>query len=137
MIIEIHRFEFGTNYTIGRMSLDGVYQCYTLEDKVRDDGIKIPGATAIPAGTYQVTIDMSARFGREMPHVLDVPNFQGIRIHMGNTDVDTEGCILLGQTWNGGDFIGNSRGAFDVFFPKLQQALLNGCLLYTSDAADE
>lgn len=134
MIIGIQRFEFGTNYTIGRMTLDGVYQCYTLEDKVRDDGIKIPGATAIPAGNYPVVIDMSARFGRDMPHVLNVPNFDGIRIHMGNTDVDTEGCILLGQTWSGSDFIGNSRGAFDVFFPKLQQALLNGgsCQLYLS-----
>jgi hypothetical protein len=51
-----------------------------------------------------------------------VPNFEGIRIHPGNTSKDTEGCILLGYTWTGGDFIGKSKDAFNDFFTKLQEA---------------
>lgn len=51
-----------------------------------------------------------------------MPNFTGVRIHAGNTSADTEGCILLGTTWSGKDFIGNSKIAFDAFFKKLQNA---------------
>ncbi len=57
-----------------------------------------------------------------MPHILDVPNFTGIRIHAGNTSAHTDGCILLGTTWTGGDFIGNSKLAYNKFFKKLKQA---------------
>ena len=123
MIITIHRFEFGTNYTVGRLSIDGDFQCYTLEDKVRPSGVKIDGQTAIPAGTYKVTRDMSARFGRVMPHILNVMGFEGIRIHPGNSSADTEGCILLGDTWAGGDFIGRSVVAFSNFDKKLIEGL--------------
>ena len=124
MIITINRFEYGTNYTIGRLSIDGEFQCYTLEDKVRPAGVKIDGKTAIPTGNYKVIRDMSNRFGRVMPHILNVMGFDGIRIHAGNTDVDTEGCILLGNTWAGGDFIGNSKVAFVAFDARLAEGLL-------------
>ena len=61
-----------------------------------------------------------------MPHILNVPGFDGIRIHSGNTDKDTEGCILLGQTWDGkSDFIGSSRIVFNKFFILLKTALDN------------
>lgn len=120
------RFEYGTNYTISRLYVNGVYECYVLEDVVRGPGIKVPGQTAIPAGTYNVIIDFSDHFGRDFPHILDVPMFDGIRIHSGNTDADTEGCLLLGQTWNGGDGVYNSRLAFNAFFPKLQAAINAG-----------
>jgi hypothetical protein len=73
-------------------------------------------------GSYEVVIDDSSRFKSLMPHILNVPNFEGIRIHSGNTDKDTEGCILLGTTWAGGDFIGNSRVAFANFFTQLRDA---------------
>ena len=58
-----------------------------------------------------------------MPHVLNVPGFDGIRIHPGNSSADTEGCILLGTTWAGTDFINNSRLAYDSFFLKLADAV--------------
>ncbi|HSY50387.1 MAG TPA: DUF5675 family protein [Thermoanaerobaculia bacterium] len=111
--------------TIGELSIDGAFECYVLEDVVRPAGVKVDGETAIPAGTYNVIIDYSNRFARQMPHILDVPNFQGIRIHSGNTAVDTEGCLLLGQTKDV-DFVGESKAAFAAFFPKLEAALSGG-----------
>ena len=121
MKIKVKRYEFRDTYTVGRMYIDDVYFCYTLEDKVRE-GEKVNGQTAIPTGTYNVIIDVSTRFGKQLPHILNVPNFTGVRIHAGNTSKDTEGCILLGHTYAGKDFIGNSKSAFDVFFEKLKQA---------------
>jgi hypothetical protein len=106
--------------TIGELSIDGKFECYVLEDVVRK-GSKVPGKTAIPAGTYKVIIDMSTRFKRLMPHILDVENFSGVRIHSGNVAENTEGCPLLGRT-KSKDFVGESKLAFDAFFPKLQAA---------------
>lgn len=105
--------------TPGELYVDGKVECYTLEDVVRP--IKIPGQTAIPAGTYKVIIDMSNRFKRLLPLLIDVPNFSGVRIHPGNTDTDTDGCILVGTT-RSPDFIGNSRIAFEALFAKMQAA---------------
>jgi Family of unknown function (DUF5675) len=121
MELRLRRFEFGTNYTIGKLYVDGIYYCFTLEDKVRE-GVKVDGQTAIPYGTYTVVIDHSNRFNRDLPHVLNVPGFEGIRIHTGNTDADTEGCILVGTTWAGKDFVGNSKFAFDPLFKKMKKA---------------
>lgn len=109
------------SYTGGRLIVDGVFECYTLEDTVRAPGVKVPGQTAIPAGKYKVIIDDSVRFARPMPHVLDVPGFVGVRIHPGNTVSDTEGCILLGQT-RLGNTVGASRVAFNFFFDRLLAA---------------
>jgi hypothetical protein len=121
MLIEVKRFDFKDSYTAGRMYIDNLYFCYTLEDVVRE-GAKVDGQTAIPTGTYDVIIDDSTRFGRPMPHILNVPNFKGVRIHSGNTSKDTEGCILLGASYAGKDFIGNSKNSFDIFFEKLKAA---------------
>ena len=121
MKLKLERFEYGSTYTIGRFYIDDVYHSFSLEDVVRK-GDKVYGQTAIPTGTYSVIIDLSARFRKQLPHVLNVPNFKGVRIHPGNTSKDTEGCILLGTTWTGGDFIGNSKVAFNSFFEKLQEA---------------
>ena len=107
--------------TIGELSINGVFECYTLEDTVRALGVKVDGKTAIPLGIYKVILDMSTRFKRIMPHVLDVLGFEGIRIHCGNTDADTEGCLLVGRT-EGKDFIGHSKEEFDALFLKLQAA---------------
>ena len=119
MLIEVKRFEFKDTHTVGKMYVDGVYECYTLEDAVRN-GTKVIGKTAIPIGTYKLIIDASTRFKQDMPHILDVPDFTGVRIHAGNTSADTDGCILLGSTWAGKDFIGNSKIAYKKFFDKLK-----------------
>jgi hypothetical protein len=121
MKLVLKRFEYANTYTIGKLYIDGIYQCYTLEDVVRK-GPKIDGKTAIPAGTYSVIIDHSNRFNRDLPHILDVPEFTGVRIHSGNTSEQTEGCLLVGTTWEGKDFIGNSKLAFEALFKKLQGA---------------
>jgi hypothetical protein len=121
MKLRLERFEYGSSYTIGKFYIDGVYHSFSLEDVVRK-GEKVNGQTAIPTGTYPVIIDLSARFGKQLPHVLSVPGFEGIRIHPGNTSKDTEGCILLGTAWTGGDFITNSKVAFNTFFDKLKEA---------------
>jgi Steigviridae/Suoliviridae L,D-carboxypeptidase/transpeptidase len=84
--------------TIGELSNgSGDRFCFVLEDTVRDPGIKVPGKTAIPAGRYRLVVDWSNRFRKYAFHILDVPNFAGIRIHSGNTDADTEGCLLVGE----------------------------------------
>lgn len=121
MKLKLVRFEFGDNYTVGHLFIDDVQFCFTLEDKVRD--IKVQGQTAIPGGTYEVIVDLSARFNRPMPHILNVTGFDGIRIHSGNTDKDTEGCILLGTTWTQGDWVGGSKDAFNKFYGILQSAI--------------
>ena len=88
-------------YTIGRLEIDGVYFCDTLEPTWRDlgpgrPGHKIAGRTAIPDGRYPVVVTWSPKFKKWLPLLLHVPQFEGIRIHAGNTPDDTEGCILVG-----------------------------------------
>ena len=125
MNLTLIRQIFTEQSTIGSLSIDGVFECFTLEDTVRAPGIKIPGRTAIPYGNYEVIIDYSQRFARTMPHILNVPMFAGIRIHSGNTASDTEGCILLGAS-KGKDSIYESKSAFAKFYPKLEEALRRG-----------
>ena len=119
MIIAIKRLYKSKNSTIGEMTVDGKWECYTLEDVERD--VKIKCETAIPKGTYKVIINKSNRFKKLLPLVLNVPNFEGIRIHPGNTNHDTEGCILVGRT-RSKDFIGQSRKAFESLFAKMKLA---------------
>lgn len=114
MEITVKRKFFGDTYTIGDLYVDGEKFCNTLEDKVRPDGVKVFGETAIPYGSYNVTITMSNRFKKLMPLVENVKGFDGIRIHSGNTDADTHGCLLVGVNSIKGQ-ITNSR----VIFEKL------------------
>ena len=128
MKLELIRKEFTEMSTIGDLLIDGEFFCYTLEDTVRDK--KIKGVTAIPYGTYEVIINFSNRFQKPMPLLLNVPNFEGVRFHSGNSSADTEGCILLGFT-KSKDFIGNSRKAFNAFMPKLKEGLKTGKVFLT------
>lgn len=109
--------------TIGQLDIDGAYECVTLEDPVRPE--KIKGVTAIPAGTYNVDISYSNKFKRDMPRLENVPDFEGILIHWGNTAKDTEGCILVGES-TAKNFIGSSRIAFDKVFAALNEASKRG-----------
>jgi hypothetical protein len=84
--------------TLGKLSINGVHECFICEDAVRDS--KIHGQTAIPAGRYEVIITLSNRFKRELPILLNVPNYEGVRIHSGNHEGHTEGCLLPGKTRN-------------------------------------
>jgi len=127
MNLELRRIQMSENSTTGVLLIEDVRQCYTLEDKVREipelpvERWKVPGKTAIPKGKYAVILTMSARFGRVLPLLVDVPGFAGIRIHPGNTAADTEGCILVGRT-RGEGFVGESRQAFAELFEKLSAA---------------
>lgn len=125
MKLVLQRAPSSAHSTIGELSVDGRFECFTLEDVIRATGIKVPGQTCIPAGHYEIQLTMSQRFSRVLPLLVNVPMFEGIRIHPGNTDADTEGCILVG--WgNGADQIMQSRDAFASLFSKLRGAEARG-----------
>jgi hypothetical protein len=118
MELKLIRDKFTEESTIGRLLINDVFHCFTLEDKVREN--KIQNVTAIPKGRYEVIINFSNRFKQQMPLLLKVPNFEGVRIHWGNYSKDTEGCILLGTT-KGVNMIGNSRTAYAKFMSVLNK----------------
>ena len=119
MDLKVLRKELTARSTIGELHVDGAFECYTLEDAVRP--VKIKGVTAIPAGVYEVVVNFSQRFQRPLPLLLHVPNFDGVRIHAGNTDADTEGCILVGE-WTEGERINNSQKALAALMDVLEVA---------------
>jgi hypothetical protein len=122
MELRVVREFYAPDCTIGRMLIDGQFECYTLEDGIRTN--KVAGETAIPAGRYPVKITYSNAFRRELPLVEGVRNFTGIRIHSGNSKKDTLGCILVGQSWTpGADVIGASVRAMQALLPKIRAAL--------------
>lgn len=117
--------------TIGELSINGIFECYILEDKDRGlnqgmtlselANLKVHGQTCIPAGRYEIGITFSNKFNKYLPLLMDVPAFAGIRIHAGNTPENTEGCLLPGQTKEA-NFVGNSRVAFNALFAKIKAA---------------
>ncbi len=109
--------------TIGKLSVNGVYFCATVEDEIRE--MKLPGKTAIPAGTYGIALTMSARFKRVLPLLLNVPGFVGIRIHSGNCAGDTEGCILPGYVAYESS-VAKSIPAFRDLFAEMEKAAGKG-----------
>jgi hypothetical protein len=123
MELDLRRVELSAICTIGELYVDGEFECYTLEDAVRDR--KIPGETAIPPGRYQVVLNWSPRFKRILPLLVDVPGFEGVRIHPGNTAADTEGCILVGRVRDAAAVF-QSKDAFDGLFLKLEAATIVG-----------
>ena len=141
MKLNVIRHQFGKDATNGLLFIDGVFECYTLEDEVRD--AKVHSETAIPLGTYEIKFrniggfdtKYKARYGttfhKGMLELQDVPNFKYILIHTGNTDEHTAGCLLLGETQQDLDkgkdgFVGGSGDAYKKMYPKVRDALLNG-----------
>lgn len=113
-----------TDCTFGKLYINNVFECYTLEDVEREN--KVYGKTAIPTGKYKVIVTLSNRFKRSLPLLLDVPNYSGVRIHPGNTAANTEGCILTGDVIDvKSNFLGQSRVAFNRVFNKIEDALDN------------
>ena len=144
MELVLKRVAKQATYTIGRLyvqlnepvgkCVDGEYRteqlrylCDTLEPKYRNlnKEKKVPGRTAIPNGRYRVLITKSYRFGRWLPLLLDVPQFNGIRIHPGNYPTDTQGCILPGWNRKRGMVI-NSRTALQHVMLEMTAALDRG-----------
>jgi hypothetical protein len=129
--LKLHRIQLAADFTIGRLLIDDMPECYICEDAVREfPGLpvaswKIYGKTAIPYGTYQIDITLSARFGRMLPLLIGVPGFDGIRIHPGNKAVNTDGCLLPGFD-RLPDGVGKSVLAFNALMPKLSAALSAG-----------
>lgn len=126
MQLKLNRIFKTNTFTIGELYINEKYVTDTLEDRVRPEGEKVYGKTAIPEGTYEVKLTHSPRFKKILPEILNVPNFSGVRIHTGNSSKDTEGCILVG-TWDGEkeDWVGNSRIAFDELMALLEEATNN------------
>lgn len=104
---------------IGELFVNGKFECYTCEDIERP--VKLAGVTAIPRGHYEVVITFSQRFQKPLPLLLNVPNYDGVRIHPGNTAKDTEGCILPGKGKTKTS-VTQSRDAFAALFKKLEDA---------------
>lgn len=123
MKLRVDRIILTDKSTIGKLYINDVFECFTLEDKVRP--LKISGITAIPAGIYKVIVTWSPRFKRQLPLLQDVHGFEGVRIHPGNKPQDTEGCLLVGTTNdpNIPDVIYNSKIAFERLFEKLIAAI--------------
>ncbi len=119
MLLKLKRTEKDT-YTSGILTIEGdnTFKCFTLEDKVRP--VKIAGETAIPYDKYEVILNMSNRFKQYMPLLLNVVNFEGVRIHAGNTKEDTHGCILVGYEDGSDGFLGQSKKAFNDLMARLK-----------------
>ena len=132
MEIKVIRDVHSENSTTGKMYVDDVFECFTLEDKDRGlkstmsldelKSLKVYGETAIPTGRYQVTTSFSGIFEKEMPLLVNVPDYDEVRIHPGNSDKDTLGCILVGEARTV-DWVSNSRAAFARFWPKMKAAI--------------
>lgn len=144
MKLTLKRIALKATYTIGKLYVNGTYFCDTLEDVVRDTNrngkfdngeVKIAGETAIPYGTYSVTLNVqSPKFSKKsayafcngyLPRLLNVPNFDGILIHIGNTAQDTQGCILVGRNTTVGR-VNDSTVTFKGLYGKLKTAANNG-----------
>ncbi len=117
MKLLLQRRPSGIDSTLGDLYIDGKFFCYTLEDVVRETPgtpvkeWKVDNKTAIPAGTYQLELVDSKRFGPDTISLKDVPGFASIRMHSGNTAADTEGCLLVGNGYVAGGILQMSRDA--------------------------
>ena len=126
MNIVLTRKDFTEKSTIGELFIDGKFECFVLEDNDRKletagEKAKVYGLTAIPRGKYSVVITYSNRFKQLMPLLLNVPYFEGVRIHKGNVAEHSHGCLLVGNGKKK-DMVTGSAIAYDSIFKKLSSA---------------
>ena len=145
MKLDVVRTQFGADATNSLLFIDGEFECYGLEDEIRD--VKVYAESAIPLGEYEIKFRTvggfhtrtKARYDSKygegwhlgMLELQDVPNFEFILVHSGNTDESTMGCYLVGNTQQDLDvskdgFIGSSRTAYEKMYPKVRDALVAG-----------
>lgn len=132
MQLKLTRITRTDKSTIGKLFVDGAFLCYILEDKDRGlkqsapllvtKGKKLFGVTAIPTGTYEVILSYSNRFKKYLPQLVNVPAFEGVRIHTGNLPEHTEGCLITG-TQALPDMVTGSKDAFESLMHLLEPAL--------------
>jgi hypothetical protein len=130
MILRLVREIYNPTNTISKLYINDVFFCNILEDVDRGlyftqpleeiEKLKVYGNTAIPKGVYEIAITYSERFKKYLPLLMNVPGFAGIRIHPGNTEADTLGCLLPGVS--NGTKVLQSKVTFDKLFAKLKQA---------------
>lgn len=117
MLLKLERFAYRSNYVIGRLYIGNLFFCHTLEPQLGAVG---SSKGCIPAGVYKMAMSWSPKFQKMLPILFDVPNFEGIRIHQGNTYKDTQGCILLGDNTSVG-FVSNSAARVNEFIRLFQK----------------
>ena len=133
MKLLVDRFKSNNDVTLGKLLIDGIFECYTLEDEYREN--KVFGETRIPSGKYEITLRKEGgfhdRYLKRFPvfhvgmlWVRNVPGFEYILIHCGNTDKDTNGCLLLGEKIDGWTLL-NSTSAYEKAYKQIAAALLN------------
>lgn len=129
MKLQLERTFFGSRCAKGDLYVNGKFFCYTLEDRYREiegedvSKWKVPGKTAIPQGDYKIIFNFSERFQTIMPLLENVPGFDGIRIHPGNTEADTSGCILVGKFfYNEKQLMTVSKAAFKELITVMSNA---------------
>ncbi len=138
MELLLKRTWFYPDGIVGKLFLDGAFQCFTLEDPERGVGglclskDKIPHVTCIPIGKYLVRKFFSPKRKKDVPVLLNVPNFTGIEIHVGNFPTDTDGCILVGDVRDPKKAaIYSSKPAFELLMERLQVGFLSNYLTIT------
>ena len=138
MHIKVKRFTSDDDTTLSTVWIDNNFECFGLEDEYREE--KVAKETRIPAGEYKIALrtwgGFHTRYSKKFPifhegmlQVLDVPGFTAILIHIGNTDEDTAGCLLIGQNAigvSGSLSIGSSTRAYQEFYPKVLEAIKKG-----------
>lgn len=128
MDLVVKRFLKTSKSTIGKLYVDGTFECYTLEDTDRNlsslmtleqiKEIKIYGNTAIPRGKYALAVQQSPSNGKRYFYLQNVKGYTGVRIEWGNTQMDTLGCILVGTTYTT-DKVNNSVVAYNTLVKKM------------------
>lgn len=125
-MVVLERFAYRDKYVIGRLYIGNIFFCHTLEPQLGASG---SSKGCIPAGVYKMSLSWSPKFKKMLPILFDVPNFEGIRIHPGNSSKDTQGCILLGDNTSLG-LVFNSAARVNEFIRLFQKNKLQMDMLH-------